>query len=684
MSDARSGYIAFRPRARLLKLIGAELISDEVVALTELVKNSHDADASSVSVVFRNVTGRDGEIHVVDDGCGMDLETFLGGWMEPAGSTKTGDGKSVTRRGRRVLGEKGVGRFAADKLGSELELISRKRGHDAEVRAVFDWDQFDNDGQMLSEIKNRWELRPAREIRRQGTILRIRGLREAWTERMFRRLSTRLSRLQSPFGDRHGFAIRIDSDEFPEYSGELRSSFLSKAPYSIELAFDGADSMRVSIGGKVKTTSTGSGMGQLSCGPVRVRLNAFDLETNALARIGPRLEVRAWLREWSGVSVYRDGFRIWPYGEPHDDWLRLDQRRVNNPVVRLSNNQVVGFVEIGRDSNPDLQDQTNREGLIHNQAFDDLRKIIEHAFLILEDHRQRIRHPGGAERPSRRKRVPVAVPIADAIDVAASASDSRVRRHLRKVAAHARDSIQRQHDETLRLIESYNDIAATGQVATDLAGIIGETLEALNRDITAIGQATTTESRQKAVDRVLMRSKVMERFLPVLGRQSASSTRKGRTTDVVSEVLAFRESVLPVLDSRGVALAITSSGQESQRADMHPHSFRRVLHLLLSNSLDWLIRTDGPRVGVHSRVAGEWCEVTFRDNGKGIDRRHALHVFEPAFSTKEGGRGMGLTIARGLVEQNGGTLAALIDGRRRGAMLQIRLPRKRSRATVEG
>jgi len=65
-----------------------------------------------------------------------------------------------------------------------------------------------------------------------------------------------------------------------------------------------------------------NGSGELRCGPLRMRIFGFDLETEALARIGPRTEVRAWLREWSGISVYRDGFRVWPYGEPHDDWLR--------------------------------------------------------------------------------------------------------------------------------------------------------------------------------------------------------------------------------------------------------------------------------------------------------------------------------------------------------------------------
>ena len=84
----RSGYAIFRPRARLLKLIGAELISDEIVAITELVKNAHDADATTVTISFQGTATGDGRVVVVDDGCGMDIETVLGCWMEPAGSAK--------------------------------------------------------------------------------------------------------------------------------------------------------------------------------------------------------------------------------------------------------------------------------------------------------------------------------------------------------------------------------------------------------------------------------------------------------------------------------------------------------------------------------------------------------------------------------------------------------------------
>ncbi len=199
---------------------------------------------------------------------------------------------------------------------------------------------------MLSDVRSPWDLRKPEWLDKHGTILRLSGLRATWNERMFRRLSTRLSRLVSPFDAIGDFQIHIESDEFPDYAGPVTGGYLDVAPYSLEATFDGGETVSVRLDRGKAARHPWTGSEPLVCGSVRVRLYAFDLETEALAKMGPRVDVRAWLREWSGVSVYRDGFRVWPYGEPHDDWLRLDQRRVNNPVVKLSNNQVVGFVEI--------------------------------------------------------------------------------------------------------------------------------------------------------------------------------------------------------------------------------------------------------------------------------------------------------------------------------------------------
>src|SRR5207249_4094660 len=108
-----------------------------------------------VRVEFHQATTPEGEIVIRDDGEGMDLETLLGVWMEPGATSKSSVNGHLTHLGRRVLGEKGVGRFAVDKLAGRLELVSRAKGSRDEIRAMFDWDDFGG-ASMLGDVKARW------------------------------------------------------------------------------------------------------------------------------------------------------------------------------------------------------------------------------------------------------------------------------------------------------------------------------------------------------------------------------------------------------------------------------------------------------------------------------------------------------------------------------------------------
>jgi signal transduction histidine kinase len=680
----RSGYVEFRPRARLLKLIGAELISDEVLAITELVKNSHDADASGVIVEFRGVTGTNGKITISDDGHGMDLDVLLGHWMEPAGTSKSAETR-VTNGRRRVLGEKGVGRFAADKLARNLELISRCGGDKREVIAAFNWDEFDNDTRMLSEVKNRWQIRPASEIAKKGTILRMTGLRTTWNERMFRRLCTRLTRLRSPFAELDSFAIRIDSDEFPQYSGELRSDILERAPYRIDAVFDGQQRIEVNLNGARSVEHTWNGHGDLGCGPVRVRLFAFDLETEAVARIGPRMEARAWLKEWSGISIYRDGFRVWPYGEPHDDWLRLDQRRVNNPVTRLSNNQVVGFVEITRDGNPELADQTNREGILRSRSFEDLRRLMYFVLQILESDRQLLRHPSRKQQGLR--------PVAEPEERTVTAELYRLARtvppalasELRRLAGRLKDTKTREEAQRRLFVEGYSELAAVGQAAIGVSRAFQPVLDQMQEPLAAIRGALDERSRRSATAALCELETARQTLLArvsVLARIEESGNHRRRAMDVPAEIESFAALVSPVLAERKVRILCAVPKQGVLRVEIRPESFHRILHILAANSLDWLHGVKEPEIRIKAVSLEDTCEIIFSDNGPGIPVELAAQVFEPLYSGREGGHGMGLTIARNIVTLHGGSIEVIVDGRRRGANIRVRLPRKRSRATV--
>jgi signal transduction histidine kinase len=370
--------------------------------------------------------------------------------------------------------------------------------------------------------------------------------------------------------------------------------------------------------------------------------------------------------------VYRDGFRIWPYGEPSNDWLRLDQRRVNNPVVCLSNNQVVGFVEISRDRNPELMDQTNREGLIQNQALEDLRRCVEHTFHLLEDARQRVRHPRDREsRGARENRVASTV---DALEQIATSVDSRTRRDIKRIVGEARATAEREHAEKRRLEQAYADLAAAGEAAIGIGSTVSGLFERLSAELAPSVMRVGGPTR-KLLEEIAA-------YLAMLSDVGAPGSHKRRTMDVSAELDTFRQVMVPLLASQNVTMRVVPPRTDLVRVDINPHTFRRVLHILLSNSLDWLVRTRDPAVTIEVNGSRDECSIAFCDNGPGIRRELAARVFEPLFTTKEGGRGMGLTIARALVEKNGGRVELDVDGRRRGARILLTFPRKRARATV--
>jgi signal transduction histidine kinase len=663
ITTVRSGSVVFQPRARLLKLIGAELISDDVVAVVELVKNAYDADASRVVISFQNVMTAGGTITIADDGVGMDLDTVLGVWMEPGATSKVEGTRRTAGRRRRVLGEKGVGRFAADKLGRRLELVSRRAGAAVEVRVVLDFDLFDSGTEMLSAIRSHWEVAPASTIERRGTVLTITGLRTLWTERMFRRLATRLARLCSPFRQLDDFVIRLESDELPDYSGELSSGFLDNAPHSIEAAFDGTGSVQIRLGREPASSRPWIDARPLSCGPVRARIFAFDLETEALGRVGPRLDVRAWLREWSGVSVYRDGFRIWPYGEPHDDWLRLDQRRVNNPVVRLSNNQVVGFVEIGSDQNPELRDQTNREGLLHNEAFVDLRRFLLFVLETLEGARQAIRHPGSGRGEERLPARPI--------------TGRNGHGQIPKPSLTGGVSV--------RHAGGWSELAAAGQAATLASRAVLPLLGQVQAGVTRLRHMLNgngSAASRRLLDRLDDHVRDLETRLHSVAAMHPQTRSSSRTIDVAAELARAQELLRPLMEDSGVTMKVGVRGARLLRVDMRPESFQHLLHILVRNSLDWLQGRQKSVVRITARPRGELCELIVADNGPGIPRRIGDRVFEPLFSARDGGHGMGLAVARALIEAHRGEIGVIHDGRRPGAAFRILLPRKRSRTTV--
>ena len=233
---------AFRPRARLLQLLGDQLIGSPRLAMFELVKNAYDADADHVTIEFRDVGTPEASIVVEDDGQGMTLDTIANVWLVPGDDHRERERLGSVRspkHGRLPLGEKGVGRFAVHKLGDRIELVTRATAS-PECVADIRWDEL-LEHEFLSEAEVTVREREPEVFRNgTGTRLVISRLRSTdWSRGEIRDLYRQVTSITSPFGDRNdGFIVEMAVRQHPEWLSSLLgvSKLLDLAPHLFDVA----------------------------------------------------------------------------------------------------------------------------------------------------------------------------------------------------------------------------------------------------------------------------------------------------------------------------------------------------------------------------------------------------------------------------------------------------------------
>lgn len=675
VSIQQSGNVSFRPHARLIRLLGDELISDEIMAVVELVKNGYDADASSVRVALDHVTDPlAGCISIRDDGDGMDLFTLLNVWMEPATSHKRKHhrNKQRTQRGRIFLGEKGVGRFAADKLGSELELVTRSRNSDREIVLRVFWHHFDNDDSYLEDVKNSWhEQEPVIFPDDQhGTLLTIRYPRIIWTEDMVNRLYNGLSRLISPFRDQADFDIEIDCPEFPSIQGRVVNRLLETSPYRLSgnidsegrFFLDGKQDAPVDLCSSSPNrflTPSGEKRAPL-CGPFKISLYVWDLDIQPGKGTGVDKARRDAIRSFCGVSIYRDGFRIWPYGERDDDWLELNQRRVNNPTLRVSNNQVIGFIEITHDDNPELKDRTSREGLIDTPAFFDLKALALAALSLLEAERFNQRHQVTISRTTMfQVQSDELLGYLSRIEDSAESSAPDLRNSAKELEKLYRQKLAQEQ-------ERYDRLSALAGVGVAAELLTGALTREINDTVTLL-QILQGEANKEASVRVQELIGTLTRQMKLIHEQ----------LDLTAPLYHPQQTNEPVNIQGAIYDLLLATGHKLKEANVRVRLecdsgltvrisrgyLMQAMMIILTNAIHAMNEAQiaEPRITIRITTGTEVAGVLIANNGTAIPPQYKKLIFEPAFSMRQAGRGLGLHVARDLLATSNCSLELVED-----------------------
>lgn len=424
----------FQPRARLLLQLGDKLIKNENIALLELIKNSYDADAKSVKVRMEKMAIKQkGRIDIIDDGCGMDMKIIEEAWLQPGSDFKEQlfyKQERTKKYNRLPIGEKGIGRFGVHKLGNKIEMITRMKGGN-EIVVKIDWNEFARNKFLKDAKFEVFERTPEYFLRnRTGTRIIISDLRNDWDRRMIRDFYKSVFTLNSPFNKSGKFKVSIELDDpsviegLPEWD-DIQKLSLFHFKCTLEgsriktflYEFTPWENMESLTYRKITETdkyiknrdtlvvrdkdnpknevviNLGKNYGDenfpKTLGEVTIEGYIFDRDKNVL-ELGNQAKVNLlskYLDEQGGIRVYRDNIRVNEYGERGNDWLNLDSRRVNVPMKRISNNLILGIIDLKGESSSALIEKTNREGFIENEAFKDFTAAMLYVINLVETQR---------------------------------------------------------------------------------------------------------------------------------------------------------------------------------------------------------------------------------------------------------------------------------------------------------
>ena len=668
MKPLRRDTLPFRPRARILVLLGEQLMREPGIAVFELVKNAHDADASHVTVTMENIDNpKKGRIIVEDNGAGMDWETLTGVWLEPGTDFRAAQkerGKRTPHFHRVPMGEKGIGRFAAHKLGTHIELVSRMKGQ-PEVHVEIDWTSYDK-GHYLDEIKNAAHERtpqtfPGNKI---GTKIIITGLRQPWTRRMLRDLSRSITSICSPFKGPREFQPRLAANGYSKWldglmtvekvkdhalyeaqcrisGGELTYSYQFK-PWKI-LDRVKARERKVGKTEAIKLARLDSrdkrplNLNDHAIGPVVLDLLIFDLDHRLLALgVSDKRGLKDYLDENGGIRVYRDGIRVYDYGEPGNDWLDLEGRRVNLPSGRLGNNLVIGAVALDGQASMDLIEKTNREGFVIEDAFSDLVEALRFAIVQIEAERRRDKESLRLAYNAPQPHEPVLQDLAEIGEVARKKGiENELKPYLRRIEKD--------------FIDIRDRFLTSASAGLSLTIVIHE----VEKGLTELGKAVQSEPVSPRVKKLAEHLANLVEGLGAIARQSG--TTKERISALIRQAV-FNTELRAKYHKTKVKVDISDGDFEAKCS-------RRLIIATLMNLIDnslWWLRHQTPaakeiRIFTTNDLKGGRAVVVADNNTQGFIDPPEI-VVRPFFSRKPDGMGLGLHLADQVMRVQGGSL----------------------------
>lgn len=705
--------LRFKFDVSTFRLLGRELITDRITALFELVKNCYDANAEKVDVTFENLNPLSNQSRIIieDNGLGMAFTDIRDKWMVIGTSSKRRKRVSPAPYNRVVAGKKGVGRFAVDKLGGKLVMKTKKKGSPLWHCLETDWTKYSEEEdrqlklnfedspeeqKLFTDIDNKYWTEPAvADI--QGTRLEISSLNDVWLERDIIRAYRELSKIVRPtMYVKYPFNIWFHVPEYKSYDNKpVESLVLAKATlsYSLKYRYDEVkqkyyqEYLEESKGNLVVKEKVAEVFG-----PIGFTIYYYDQEGKKNFTKEDRID---------GIKVYRDGIIATPFAEykssrdEQKDLFGIDKRRWSGFFEKLSTRDIIGWVDIKDELNPEIKDSTNRQDFVDNKEWSSLKDFVIsqiHQVELYLKHQKDNRKRDNAERLKKAdndiedikqkiNRIKGQSFFASPeVESELNEITSRLGEIKQNVSASSKDyermeEDRRQQENIMFSLVSLQ--AYAGQISHILRisiGIIKRSAEFVAKWV-PLGQKydKSVKHSKRIFDEMNNLSKAMNFMLSYA--EDDSTFDYFSVKDAITELFEDRYNYLFEEENINSEYVI----EDDFELSYNKKAFQDMFGNLIDNSVKALRNTQDKRIKCTIYRENDSLIVLFSDNGTGIPEEIRDRIFDVFYTTTAdlGGAGLGLYIVRTRLNSIKGTISLEPNEfKPTGATFKINIPLK--------
>jgi signal transduction histidine kinase len=646
-------------------------------------------------------------IEIRDTGLGMSKDDLLNSYLvigTPSRRHSLERELNGTAVKTTYLGEKGVGRLSVMRLGSLLSIRTATEQDKYFNNLEVDWSEFEDLDKMIEDIT----ISPTTGSKKipadySGTVIRISDLTASWSKRAILEVATwDLARIADPFSrSKRRFRIAIifngERVEIPRLEQSLLDLCQARASGTYSIA-NGKPALEINLWcgdlGKGNppaqrriylekidlrsitkdTDSEISDRALTTIGPFSFELYWYNRRLmKGVDSIGDRKHLLRLLEQWCGIMLFRDGYRVFPYGDDDNDWLGLDRRAFASGGYKLNKTQFVGRVSISRIANSQLIDQTNREGLKDCDEKSVLLEVMQFViqnrmrFFLDEVERNHKSLTVDFEMSEHHVKTLRGRALTSIRALEQRHSEERPTLHqlttiieeMNDYFLAAKERAEQIEDERDRMVQLAGIGLMLEIVAHELARSTEHTIEILDNAPVGSGAGELSSVFRTLRDEM----NTMNKRLRVLDPLSISGRQRKETFDfgeLVGEVLAGhaaqfrRHHVHATVKLQSGVSRVMVTGVRGM--------YVQILENLVQNSVYWMAlkRADEAdyKPSITIRLGPFPTLMEFHDNGPGVQASLQEEVFKAFFSTKGKSRrqGLGLYIARDCAEHNGASL----------------------------